>query len=315
MGELLKNIRGFTLIEMSIILMVAGLISVPLIMQYNVTVQKLKISDTDANLSQVNDFLDLYVQKNGEYPLPAPLHLPPEHADYGKSTIAGLVSCNNVNWKTTTGVCRTTGPADEQIVMGAVPYITLGAPEEITYDYWKRKVLYAVTLDQTNIATYTEDGGEIRMRALDDFRNLTDIGTDYDAVILSMGDRGNGAFTKDGVEVAPCLGMPNDQTTPLLPNPLTDNIRYENENCDFDNVFLLDKNVSETDGSAEGTRVMINSAEYFDDVTRAVQTTSAQTWFAHANDGGYAITMADRVGVGTTSPQERVHVEIGRAHV
>ena len=55
---------------------------------------------------------------------------------------------------------------------------------------------------------------------------LTCLGPRYDMFLFSTGYNGTGGYTKDGVAITAC----GDATT-----------GFEQENCDFDNVFFIDR--------------------------------------------------------------------------
>ena len=128
------------------------------------------------------------------------------------------------------------------------------------------------------------------MQALDGSGTPADLASDYDMVLVSMGETQEGAYSNAAVLVSPCVGAVAE---------------YEDENCDFDEVFLLD---SDPQVSANSTVSHVAGASFFDDFTLAQQSYPLDIWYEHDLVPDYAISQATRVGVGTTDPQVRLHV-------
>lgn len=121
-----KTLSGFTLLEMSVVLIIARLVlgmTAPLLTAF---LERQKQGQTQKHQEQIFLTLASYVLRNGRLPEPA------DAASSGESTTR---TCGG-------GVCQ-----------GYVPYHTLGLPETLAKDGYHRWMLYAVpqSLTETNV--------------------------------------------------------------------------------------------------------------------------------------------------------------------
>jgi hypothetical protein len=242
----------------------------------------------------VNDFVAL----NNRYPLPASFTRPVNDPANGTEGIVAPPSCDTPSWVTSEGMCLS---PNGDVLVGAVPFQVLGLRDEDALDFWNQKIVYAVTLAQTDPATYQpDDGGRIfaleysisaaGVKSIVDVMDTSGPPTplNYDMILLSLGNEGRGAFTREGVAVMPC-----------------DTTLAEAQNCDFTHQFLLDRS---TGLPSVGSRSYADNAEYYDDITSPQTTVPGDQWRRNRVVGNFVVGSAARVGVGTTFPDFRVHV-------
>ncbi len=297
---------GLSLVEAAIGLVVIGLLALPLIQatKYQI-VDEIRVTNYGAIRNSIDSVNQFFGSGVGAYPCPASLTLAEGDANFGVSgdcTLANVRLCTDPIWPANEGICKTDNSINA-IIIGGVPFATLRMPQEESLDYWGNKIIYTVTHKQTDTATYTTAGGEVRLQAVDDpvavaagtADGVPDLlGPRYDMFLFSTGSNGTGGYTKDGIAITAC----GDATT-----------GFEHENCDFDNVFFIDRRPGVDAASARSEVIGVN---YYDDWTFAQETVPIATWFQHEDNivypRDYVLTMATRVGVGTTNPAESLEV-------
>ena len=130
------NSRGFTLVEMAIVLLIVGLLLGGLLMPLSSQVEQKRISETEKYLDQVKDALLGFAAANGRLPCPA------------------TAASNGLESPVGGGVC--TNPYN-----GFLPAVTLGlSPVNaagLAIDAWSTPIHYAVTT--ANGSAFTTAGG------------------------------------------------------------------------------------------------------------------------------------------------------------
>ncbi len=301
-----KRCQGFSLIELSIALIIIGVVIVPVMKAYSVyRVQKAR-DDTYANRVLIEAALGDFYLKNGFYPCPARRNLPSDDPGYGVSvncTPASLPAIGTCD--VPGGVCRTTGNDEKDnpdydpydpgstptlainpnVVIGGVPFATLGIPPENALDGWSRTMTYAVTESLTASATFDRYNGAIQVNTFDpaDFAGGTATPVPADGFqnlhifVASHGQNGAGAYNLNGTLYQAC--DVNDA---------------DGENCNDDGVFF--DSLASGDLSVGGG----NSAGAFHDDDIVLEITDVPTgiWTYARTNAQDAVTFR-RVGIGT----------------
>ncbi|MBX2834805.1 MAG: hypothetical protein KTR28_07520 [Micavibrio sp.] len=212
------NEMGVTLIDATILLIVAGIVATPLIQQYKNYVNEQTLARTDGAMTSSQDAIEIFFFDNKHYPCPADPTLGPNDTNFGFE-----------NRDTTTGDCIYTGTPE--VIRGMVPFKTLQLRNEEALDYWKNKLEYAVTVILTKKDTFGNgNGGKITVQTPSQL-DITDNDCSPSApeemaingvhmLILSHGENGSGAYTNEGAF----------QSCPP-------NLR-ESENCDNDETYI-----------------------------------------------------------------------------
>ncbi len=288
---------GFSLIEISILLIVIGFIFAPIIRTIEHDIERDNHRRNSGLLSNANDSINkFYSNAGGAYPCPASLTLDAEDAASGVSAdctnLNNFRNCTNPTWLTAGGgVCRTSSIAGNAVIVGAVPYAEIGTDLENSLDVWGNKLIYVIPfLNTDNLLTNNYNG--VRMQTLSSTGAVI-AAADAEMLLFSTGFSGVGGFTKEGNQVSACgLAVQG----------------YDNENCDFDNIFF----------SNDGAFSRVPGAEFYDDITRSQTAVPATTWFEHQSNpatGGannrFAITSSTRVGIGRNDPANSLHVNGG----
>lgn len=213
-----SNQKGFTLIEIAIVIIIAGILLAFLGDALTNYLKNNRIQTTEYRLEQIKESLVQYLSINRKYPCPANIELAADDANFGR---AHAVTCEN-------GTPVGTGTVEAGPVrIGAVPIRTLNLPDEFAGDAWGNKYTYAVTEALTNPADYSPDGGGITI--IDGANNEIvgpGAGTPNPAhfTIVSHGEEGAGGTALNS----------NDGAVPCPANTV-----QEFENCDNDRTFRI----------------------------------------------------------------------------
>lgn len=216
-----KSAAGFTLIEIAISLILLGLIIIPALSIYQNFVEESDFEETQQSASVIINELSSFNATYGRLPCPASITDVRGDATYGfelancQAAAPALNTCSN-------GICAYASLNPGRIVLvGAVPFKDLNIFEEQTYDHYGSKLTYAVTLNQTDTATYATNGGGISIVSSSNMAQsqITPPNSAH-YIIISHGENKAGAYSPSAAQVS-CM---NGSLT-------------EQENCDADAVF------------------------------------------------------------------------------
>ena len=196
-----KSQKGFTLLELAIVILITGIMFIPLVKMYEVYDKKKRVNITRDRISEASAqvqryILNLNVGQFSALPCPADPTLPKTDPNYGREFMdcrsqttyatyrAALAAEGLVNTGDCTGgasgVClvdgqNTTASADldgdgnpDPVLVGMLPITDLIAaadyvlPESLSYDSWGGRLTYGVSAYLTNENLYQFYGGTIR---------------------------------------------------------------------------------------------------------------------------------------------------------
>lgn len=201
-----KSQQGVTLIDMSIIILVLGLLSTTLIQEYVKYYKEKSYRETDAKLQIIlRDAIENYYIENGHYPCPANPSLTQGDEYYGKEIIN----------------CAVTAPSAHSFVKGDIPFVDLGISSKDALDGWSNKFVYVVSknLTQPIIAE-----GTLNILGIDEMGTTIAWSNTAHVFIYSSGSNGVGGISSEGNLIESC--------------PTGSNKTRESENCDDDNIFF-----------------------------------------------------------------------------
>lgn len=228
----MQDQRGFTLIELTIVILISGLLIGlfgNFLVNYNTTIKQKKVQ---SDLELISESIQRYLEANGKLPCPARFTDTTDDADFGREVDT---VCTNVNGATAGVLHDATGGG---VVTGSVPVRSINIPDEYIEDPWGMRYSYAVSaLQASEGTTYLATNGAISI--LDGNGNsLIQPAGNGSFVILSHGKNKIGGYTVGGVLFELCT---------------TSGSVDERENCNGDATFLNTLLTSD------------DAASYFDD--------------------------------------------------
>lgn len=246
---------GFTLIELSIVLVVLGILIAGIIQFFGGIAEIRKEQETRAKIEEIQDAILAFTTKNGRLPCPANRNAAFPDSDFGIETdcqASQSFECPIISG-TSERECADSGSGSNEIRTGVLPVRTLGLPDEYMFDAWDNRFTYSaikdITEKQGSCGTYNSDStalGVIRIQGISgDVINPPKECLDASGAnpacasvaynIISHGENGIGAFNRDGNQSIQC----NTATA-------------EGENCDNDNIFkdILENEGTGTDANA-----------------------------------------------------------------
>ena len=308
--------RGFSLVELSVILIIVGLMSASALEVYRTYLNEKFKTDVDDRINtKTKNALVSFLTLNRRFPCPADPSMAPDnpYAGFevclrnGGETAVGY--CGGLPASAAGRTCRVAGnrntdgvTGNENVLVGSVPYATLGISPQDAIDPWNNKFTYAVSerltyKDAPGVHGYAENRGVINLRgtsqnsttgAVSPIANL--IGpfgyNSYEFVVFSHGVNGTGAYTYSGGSApkTPCTGVEADI-----------------ENCDYDSVFVL---------ADKGSGIMSRKAGagYFDDQYTLYQVATDEDKWVYFDASSMKTKDTLNVGIGTLTPTQRLHV-------
>ncbi|MHB1205044.1 MAG: type II secretion system protein, partial [Rhodospirillaceae bacterium] len=135
-----KLARGFTLIEIAIVMVVIGLVLSGGLMAVAPVLQSSKFSDTNAKLDRIEQALTLYVIRYGCLPCPAAANEPAAATYTPGQAVAGSAA-----YRSGCGTTCNFPVAGAAGTEGAVPWVNLGLSEGDVADGWGMRIGYSVS--------------------------------------------------------------------------------------------------------------------------------------------------------------------------
>jgi len=227
-----KNLRAFSLIELSIVIVIIGILLAVLVSGYKVYYQQKQLDITDQRLSEARRQVEAFQAKYGYLPCPA------------APSNANAVSTDCSNPTVPASMVRVATAAGQHIRIGTFPMnITVAgetkllATQQDLVDGWGGKLGYAVIEEESIDTASTTMNGSIIVKNLAG----ADISTTSRYILFSHGSNGIGAYTLSGNIKRPC---PTGATR-------------DSENCDGDHTFV-------SLGANEGRSMVAGQNEYDD---------------------------------------------------
>lgn len=286
MVALMKHLSGFTLVELTVVLTILGLLAAGGLAVSASMIEKANYVDTRKQLAIINETLENYYTVNGRLPCPASLDAIPGSTGFGTEAIADCAT----NTAVPSGTFRDNAA---EVRIGMVPVRALGLTDTAAQDKFGARILYAVTEKLTSTSDFAATSGAITMRAAADSTTLT---TEAAYTLLSHGKDRRGA-------VIYLTG------NPASPDCADGSSQRDIENCDNNATF---RDAPFNNGS--------ETANWFDDIIvwtpkfhlAALAGTSSSFWASNVQDiytvGSDGTPSTGNVGIGTDSPLRKLHV-------
>lgn len=281
--------RGFSLIELSIVLVVVSLLAAGGLMIATQNARDAKQAELVSKMDTIEKAIKSFVRQNGRLPCPSRPSLAPG-ACTGSTACYGFEFCNataaatwNATFRTRTsapvaqGVTLPDGNAvTSYVIAGTLPFALLGLPEEMETDPWGNRFTYAMDLVGASVGAtvtvpvlnyYNAQSGIGRITIKDEYAGNT-LTSSAIAVLVSHGPNGNGAFPYGSISATQRRAHLGATSGTSAASPGTAD-RNELQNChcpytgtvaaaSFDNIFI-----QRPYGKSSSSNV-----DYFDDTVR-----------------------------------------------
>lgn len=274
---------GYTLVELSIVIIIVGLLTAGGLAVGASMVERAAYIDTSKLIQQLRDSLKDFYIVNGRLPCVAPLTTAPGTSGFGEE----IANCSS-GVAGPAGTFRQGAPA---VRIGMVPVRSLGLPDTAAADKFGNRIIYAVPESLTDTTLFGAGAGAITVR---DMTNAVILG-DAAFFIVSPGKDHKGAYAYQTGNISTCGTSANLDVL----------------NCTFTNTEFRDAPFN--NGVVEN--------RFFDDLTAwapkfhlsGLSATSDTLWAASGDANLYSVgtdndTSNTNVGIGTSAPAEKLHV-------
>ncbi len=211
---------GFTLIELTIVMVISGLLIAGISTAVKTNMRKQQVEQTQERLEDIHQALASYVVVNSDLPCPADRTLAVGNASYSRSAAD---DCRTAPASVLQVDGRVVGGTPLKVRIGAVPAEELGLSAQQMLDGYGHKFLYVVTENlAAGSALFDETKGAIDVIDSAGATVLSGVAGTALYVIISFGPDGRGSYMPTGVAYSgACNSEPGLDT----------------ENCDDDATF------------------------------------------------------------------------------
>ncbi|MBM5782724.1 MAG: hypothetical protein FJ368_04805 [Pelagibacterales bacterium] len=145
-----KNRKAFSLLELSILIIVIAVIATGVLLNSVASVNSDKIKITNERIQKIYQALGNYLLVHGKLPCPAPIN-----AIKLTSSSYGVAATEDGNCATTDGVYQSDVSGAENLVYGMIPVKTLGLDSDFAEDGYESKFDYIIDKRFTNSSTFS----------------------------------------------------------------------------------------------------------------------------------------------------------------
>lgn len=284
-------ISGFTLVELSVVLVVISLLVAGGLAASVSMVNRSAYIDTRTQLQQIEESLQDYYTVNGRLPCVASLNEAISSATFGIEVGATGTTCAGGAAQSTPGHYRVDIGGGVMVRVGMLPVRTLGLSDSAAADKFGSRIVYAVTEKLTDAGQFGTAPGAITVKDASNNNILTNAAY----FVTSLGRDRKGAYALSNASLVEACGSTG--------------------NLDVHNCTLNDAIFREAPFNS-GTE----ENYFFDDLVRwapkfhftAKDTQSTSLWAGSGDEMwniGTGNDLTTRVGIGTEDPEEQLHVE------
>lgn len=298
------NNRGFTLIELAIVMIISGLVMAAGFQAYNTYLNDVRSRESYEKQKIIYSALSAFASNQQRLPCPAnpqiPVSDPASGMEIPIASCTALRSSGTAYGTCMDGVCRVEGERDadgdganDAVLIGAVPYADIKRGQDTAaqrfeggiatvsiLDPWGYQMTYAVSALMTSASTYRPEYGAISVTTENPLVSVVKPAGSAQYVIVAHGDNHAGAYTAEGAITTPCIAGV-----------------AESANCDGGGAYV------------SGLRSLGPNADYFDDVVWYNSFSISMLWdFVPGGNGDIYNKNAGNVGIGTDNPSRELEV-------
>ncbi len=196
-----RHISGFSLLEMSIVLLIIAIVAGGGAVMLSASVEKRQYDETNEKMRVIQKALLDYRRAFNRLPCPGDLTLASTNAEFGLEagkTTNTVESCAGDS--PAANYTSTFFTTANDIDVGALPVRTLGLPDDYMFDGWGRRFTYAVDNRFTVVDAFNNidvsEATEVRIMVLS--ASIATKTTSAAYVLLSHGETGQGAYSREG---------------------------------------------------------------------------------------------------------------------
>ena len=182
-----KKNKGFSLIELSIVLFVISTIICTMYFPYKNSIKQSKITYTKSNLEVVSNAIKEYAVVHKKLPCPSGIKFDNNSANYGKE-LRNPNSCQESNEY---GILK-----KNDIFVGGVPFKDLGISDKYIFDAWNNNIIYVVS--EKYINDIYNDNNDTNISVSFYTKHDSNIVDNLAYVLISNGPNQYGAVSKKG---------------------------------------------------------------------------------------------------------------------
>lgn len=190
--------QGFSLVEVAILLLIAGGIAAASIMLGGAYLEGAEVRATRDNIKTVERAISAYALANKRLPCPADESISPSSPDYGKESASGA-GCTAL----AAGTCCTAATTTSgEVKRGVLPFQTLGVSQSLAYDAWGNRLSYFVDRRMTGengLETWPEQNTTIGDIIVQDLAGGMRT-TKAVYALLSTGAKAHGSVNRTGAQ-------------------------------------------------------------------------------------------------------------------
>lgn len=321
--------RGFTTIELAIMIVISGLLMAAGLRIYNAYLSDRNAHDSYDKLRVLDSAMSFYINIYGRLPCPSNPTIPVTDANAGREIAAA--SCATLRNPLTAvgtcldGVCRVNGYRDtdadsetvnaDPVLVGGVPFVALGeggASMQSAVDGWNYQFTYAVSGYLTNQSTYRSSWGAIDVRT-EPSASLTRTGNGVGQlggvsmldppgssqyVMIAHGANHMGAYSAEGKVTVPCSGTQDADNCDN--NPVVQTL------ASYTAGLRRDATMTNASGGCPGATAGIKCT--FDDLIVYNSYAMSSLWDFVGTSGDIHNLNPGFVGLGTGNPTQQLDV-------